>query len=208
MQFAWQNIYGREEETNILISAFNRISEASKEITLVSGLPGIGKTVLINEIHKPVIKQKGFFITGKYQQFNRDVPYSGLIQAFNELIKNILIEGYNSIEIWKEKILKALGNNGQVIIDVIPELELIIGKQPELIRLDPAEMQNRFKLTFTKFIQAFAHKEHPLVIFLDDMQWCDIASMQLIEQLFKLLFYWSNQYKINILLPFQQLCSA
>ena len=178
-----QKIYGREKETDILLSTYERVSNGGKEILLVSGRPGIGKTVLINEIHKPVIKQKGILISGKYEQFNRDVPYSGIIQAFKELIINILTESDQNIKSWKQKISEAIGSNGQILIDVIPELEHVIGKQPEVSELDPNETQNRFKITFTKFIQVFASKEHPLVVFCDDMQWSDTASMKLIEDL-------------------------
>jgi len=204
-----QNIYGRDEEIQSLLQAYKRIVEGAKELFLIAGRPGIGKTVLVNEIHKPIVQQNGFFVSGKYQQFNRDVPYSGLIQAFRNLIKDILAESEVQIYKWKEKIQEALGPNGQVIIDVIPELELLIGKQVELSKLEPVEVQNRFQLSFTKFIQVFADKDHPLAIFLDDMQWSDIATMKLIEKLFTdiqtkslLLIFTYRQTEVSELHPF------
>lgn len=179
-----QQIYGRQTEKETLLESFHRVTIGGKEIVVVSGEPGVGKTVLINEIHKPVTGEKGLFISGKYQQFNRDLPYSGLIDAFKRFVKDILSQGENSISRWKENILAAVGDNGQVLIDVIPELELIVSKQPELVKLDAFETKNRFKHTFVRFIQLLSKPENPLVLFLDDMQWCDRASMDILEYLF------------------------
>ncbi|MEB3342169.1 AAA family ATPase [Okeania sp.] len=153
------------------------------ELMLVAGFSGIGKTAVINEVHKPIVRQQGFFIKGKYDQFNRNVPFSGFVQAFRDLMGQLLSESEAKIEIWKTNILAALGENGQVLIDVIPELENIIGKQPPAIELSGTASQNRFNLLFQKFVKVFTQKEHPLVIFLDDLQWADSASLNLLKLL-------------------------
>ncbi|HEY9851990.1 MAG TPA: AAA family ATPase [Leptolyngbyaceae cyanobacterium] len=176
-----QKLYGREEEVAKLLETFNRVATGATEMMLVSGYSGIGKTSVVNEVHKPIVRQRGYFSSGKFDQFKRNIPYSALIQAFSELIRQLLTESKEKIEVWKTKLLKALGQNGQVIIDVIPEVEWIVGKQPEVVQLGPTESQNRFNRVFQKFIGIFAQKEHPLVLFLDDLQWADSASLKLIE---------------------------
>jgi len=155
----------------------------SSELMLVAGYSGIGKSALVNEVHKSLVRQRGYFISGKFDQFKRNIPYASLIQAFQELVRQLLSETEAQLETWKQKLLDALGSNGQVIIDVIPEVELIIGEQPPVPQLGPTETQNRFNLVFQKFIGVFTAKEHPLVIFLDDLQWADSASLKLIELL-------------------------
>ncbi len=180
-----EKLYGREAEVDDLLATFSRISHGSRELLLVYGYPGIGKTSLINEIHKPIIKEHGYFTSGKFEQFQKKIPYFGLIQAFKKLIHQILTENQTQIEIWRDKILKSLASNGQILIDVIPEVEWLIGKQPAVPTLPPSEARNRFELVFFDFIQAFARKEHPTVIFLDDMQWADLASLDLIKKLLK-----------------------
>ena len=176
-----QKLIGRENEIKKLLSAFDRIDNTTKELMLVSGHPGIGKSALINEIHKPIVAKRGYFISGKYDQFGKDVPYSSLIQAFKNLIQQILTESEERIENWKYKLLDKLGPNGKVIIDIIPSLELIIGKQKVIPDLDPEESQNRFKFVFKNFVKTFTEEEHPLVLFLDDLQWVDSASVSLIN---------------------------
>ncbi|MFB2969626.1 AAA family ATPase [Aerosakkonema sp. BLCC-F183] len=178
-----QKLCGREAEVAILMAAFDRVSNGTTELMLVSGYSGIGKTVLVNEVHKPIVRQRGYFIAGKFDQFKRNIPYVSLIQAFQSLIQQLLTESSEQIEIWKEKLLSALGVNGQIIIDVIPEVELIIGKQPPVPELGATESQNRFSRVFKQFIGVFTTKEHPLVVFLDDLQWADSASLKLIEVL-------------------------
>ncbi|MGR3319470.1 MAG: AAA family ATPase [Candidatus Anammoxibacter sp.] len=176
-----QKLYGREKEIDTLMAAFDRICEGGVEKTLVSGFSGIGKSALIHEILKPVVKQRGYFISGKFDQLQRNTPYLCLIQAYQELIRQLLVESEEKVAQWKEKLLDALGPNIQVVIDVIPELELIVGKQPNTQELPPAEAQNRFDMVMKKFISALSGKEHPLVIFLDDLQWVDSASLKLIQ---------------------------
>jgi len=176
-----QKLYGREDELNALKTAFDRVSEGNIEILLIIGPAGIGKTALIKELYMPVIQHKGYFIAGKFDQFKQNIPYSAIINAFQDLIRQFLIESEKKIEQWREKLLKAFGSNGQVIIDVIPEVELIIGKQPPVPKLPPAEARNRFELIFQNFITALTKQEYPLILFLDDLQWIDSASLKLIR---------------------------
>ena len=178
-----QKLYGRESEVQVLMDAFDRVSNGATEMMLVSGYSGIGKTAIINEVHKPIVKARGYFISGKFDQFKRNIPYAALFQAFSDLIRQLLIEKSEQIAIWKQKLLDSLGTNGQVIIDVIPEVELIIGQQPDVPQLGAAESLNRFNRVFQQFIRVFCQPEHPLVIFLDDLQWADSASLKLIQLL-------------------------
>ena len=178
-----QKLYGREKEVAQLLATFELVSQGKMEMMLVSGYSGIGKSALVNEVHKPIVRQRGYFISGKFDQFKRDIPYAALIQAFQELIRQLLTESEAKLQIWKQKLLDALSKNAQVIIDVIPEVELIIGEQPPVPQLGSTESQNRFNLVFQKFIGVFTKQEHPLVIFLDDLQWADSASLKLIEVL-------------------------
>ncbi len=178
-----QKLYGRNAEIYTLLNTFDRVANGSTELMLVSGYSGIGKTFLIAEVHKPIVRQRGYFIAGKFDQFKRNIPFASLIQAFQSLILQLLTERNSQIQSWKKRLLSALGNNGQVIIDVIPEVELIIGKQPTVPELGAMESQNRFSRVFKQFIGVFTTKEHPLVVFLDDLQWADSASLKLIELL-------------------------
>ncbi|MEG4444572.1 AAA family ATPase [Microcoleus sp. AT9_B5] len=178
-----QKLYGRDREIEKILETFDCVASGTTELMLVSGYSGIGKTVLVNEVHKPIVRQRGYFIAGKFDQFKRNIPYASLIQAFQSLTQQLLTEGEAEIQTWKEKLLSALGDNGQVIIDVIPEVELIIGKQPPVPELGATESQNRFSRVFKQFIGVFTTVDHPLVIFLDDLQWADSASLKLIELL-------------------------
>ncbi|MCC3415245.1 MULTISPECIES: ATP-binding sensor histidine kinase [unclassified Microcoleus] len=194
-----QKLYGRELEVDSLLAAFERVSglaeaqppeksenlatRSQSEIVLVSGYSGIGKTAIVNEVHKPIVRQRGYFINGKFDQFKRNIPYAALIQAFGSLIGQLLTESSENLQAWREKLAAALGTNGAVIVDVIPEIELIIGKQPEVPQLGAAESQNRFNRVFQEFIGVFTRAEHPLVIFLDDLQWADSASLNLMQLL-------------------------
>ncbi|WP_449421023.1 PAS domain S-box protein [Phormidium nigroviride] len=151
------------------------------EMMLIAGFSGIGKTAVVNEIHKPIVRQRGYFIKGKYDQFQRNIPFSAFVQAFRDLMGQLLTESESQIQQWQSKILAAVGENGQVIIDVIPELERIIGPQPAPPQLSGTAAQNRFNLLFQKFTQVFTTAQHPLVIFLDDLQWADSASLKLMQ---------------------------
>lgn len=176
-----QKLYGRETQVKTLLDAFERVSKGSRELMLVSGYSGIGKSSVVYEVNKPITQKRGYFISGKFDQFKRNIPYASLIQAFSSLMQQLLTESTTQIEQWRNKILTAVGANGQVIIDVIPEVQVIVGKQPEVPQLSVIEAQNRFNRVFTEFINVFAQKEHPLVIFLDDLQWADSATLKLIK---------------------------
>ncbi len=200
-----EKLYGREKEVNVLLNAFERVASTPEflenqesqhvsiaatgekhqgaEIMLVAGFSGIGKTAVVHEVQKPIVRQRGYFIKGKYDQFQRNIPFSAFVQAFRDLMRQLLSESHAKIESWKKKILDAVGENGQVIIEVIPELENIIGKQPTVSKLSGTAAQNRFNLLFQKFIQVFTSQEHPLVMFLDDLQWADSASLSLMQLL-------------------------
>ncbi|MEH1791849.1 AAA family ATPase [Nostoc sp.] len=176
-------LYGRETEVSTLLQAFERVSLRATEMMLVAGFSGIGKTAVVNEVHKPIVRQRGYFIKGKYDQFQRNIPFSAFVQAFRDLMGQLLTESDAEIQQWRNQILSAVGENGQVIIEVIPELSRIIGEQPPSIELSGNAAQNRFNLLFQKFTQVFTSAEHPLVIFLDDLQWADSASLNLMQLL-------------------------
>jgi diguanylate cyclase (GGDEF)-like protein len=176
-------LYGRDDQLQQLLQAFEWISQGNRELLLIAGYSGIGKTSLIKEIYEPVTRQKGYFIQGKFDQLKRATPFSAIVEAFQGLIKQVLTEPDTKLNAYRHALQTALGNIGQVITEVIPEVEHIIGKQQDIALLNPAETQNRFKLVFQDFLQVFAQAEHPLVIFLDDLQWADSASLNLIETL-------------------------
>ncbi|MEZ2240866.1 AAA family ATPase [Microcoleus sp.] len=178
-----EKLYGRENEVFNLLAAFERVSVGSAEMMLVAGFSGIGKTAVVNEVHKPIARQRGYFIKGKYDQFQRNIPFSAFVQAFRELMGQLLSESDAQLQTWKTKILTAVGESGQVLIEVIPELERIIGVQPTALELSGTAAQNRFNLLMQKFVQVFTTAEHPLVMFLDDLQWADLASLKLLQLL-------------------------
>ncbi len=178
-----EKLYGRETEVFNLLAAFERVSTGSAEMMLVAGFSGIGKTAVVNEVHKPIARQRGYFIKGKYDQFQRNIPFSAFVQAFRELMGQLLSESDAQLQTWKTLILTAVGESGQVLIDVIPELERIIGAQSPALELSGSAAQNRFNLLMQKFVQVFTQAEHPLVMFLDDLQWADGASLKLLQLL-------------------------
>ena len=178
-----QRLYGRDVEVATLQAAFERASSGAAELLLVSGYSGIGKTSLIHELHKSLTHRRGYFIAGKFDQLVRNTPYGGLAQAFRGLVQQLLTESEEAVRGWKGALLAALGGNAQVIIDVIPAVELVVGKQPPVPLLGAPESQNRFNLLFQKFLGVFATPERPLVIFLDDLQWADAATLALLRTL-------------------------
>ena len=182
-----QKLYGRETELGLLRDAVDRISALSSrpEICLVLGPPGIGKTVLVNEIQPAVVKKKGYFLSGKFDQLNRNTAYSALTDAIRNWVKQVLAYGEKEVIIWKKQLQQALGNNAQLMIELIPELELIIDKQPFVQALDPIQSKNRFHQVFQNLLSVLATFNHPIVLFLDDWQWADSASLQLLEVLMK-----------------------
>lgn len=177
------NLYGREKEIISLLNSFNKVMQGQREMVLVTGFSGVGKTSLIHEINRPIVERKGYFVSGKCDPLNQDFPYFSLIQAFRGLTHQLLGESEERVSTWKEKLLDAFGVNGQVIIDVIPEIEWIVGQQPAVQALPAAESSNRFNLVFKRFVYVFAREEHPLVLFLDDLQWADSATLHLITAL-------------------------
>ncbi|AUB44500.1 Protein kinase-like domain (plasmid) [Nostoc flagelliforme CCNUN1] len=194
-----QKLYGREAEIAALLAAFERVAprgnvgEAHRpesgienpqfkvEMMLVSGYAGIGKSALVQELYKPITANRGYFISGKFDQFRRNIPYSAIVDALQKLVQQLLGEPDEQVQQWRSRLLTALGSNGQIIIDVIPEVELIIGRQLPVPEVGATEAQNRFNRVFQQFIRVFCSQEHPLVIFLDDLQWADSATLKLIE---------------------------
>ncbi|MHC0062237.1 ATP-binding sensor histidine kinase [Nostoc sp. UIC 10890] len=178
-----EKLYGRESEVQTLLDTFGYVANGGSQLMLVAGFSGIGKTAVVNEVHKPIVRWNGYFIKGKYDQFNRNIPLSAFVQAFRDLMGQLLSESDSQLKQWQSKILAAVGDNGQLLIEVIPELEQLIGKQPAIAQLSGSAAQNRFNLLFQKFIQVFTTREHPLVMFLDDLQWADSASLNLLKLL-------------------------
>ena len=178
-----QKLYGREQEVAQLLEAFEGVSRGARELVLVSGYSGIGKTCLVRELFKPLTTSRGYLISGKFDQFQRNTPYSALVKACQELVRQLLAENEVCLQHWRAELAAALGRNGRVIVDVIPEVGLILGPQPAVPELPPREARNRFNLVFQQFIRVFYRAEHPLVMFLDDLQWADAATLKLLEAL-------------------------
>ncbi|WP_224365093.1 trifunctional serine/threonine-protein kinase/ATP-binding protein/sensor histidine kinase [Hyalangium versicolor] len=177
-----QKLYGRETDAAQLAAAFQRVSQGDQaELLLVTGYSGIGKSSLVNEVHRPLVRLRGYFGSGKFDQFLSS-PYAAWIQAFDGLVRQILSEDEQRIATWKAELLAALGPNGRVVTDVVPQIELIIGPQPPVPALGALESQNRFNLVFQRLVGAFAVPQHPLVLFLDDLQWADAASLGLLQR--------------------------
>ena len=176
-------LYGREDEITALEAALERVSQGATEMVLISGTAGVGKTALVGEIHRSVAQKNGFFISGKFDQLRHNIPYSALIQALRGLIREISFEGKSGMERWKSRIRAALGPNGQLMTRVILELEQMIGPQPPLPEMGALETRNRFTAVLLDFIDLFCEKTHPLVIFLDDLQWVDADTLKLVERI-------------------------
>ena len=176
-------LYGREDEIAALEAALERVSQGATEMVLVSGSAGVGKTALAAEIHRSVAQKNGFFISGKFDQLRHNIPYSALIQALRGLIREVSAEGKFGMERWKSRIRAALGPSGQLLTRVIPELEQMIGPQPPLAEMGALEARNRFTAVLLEFISVFCEKTHPLVIFLDDLQWVDADTLKLVERI-------------------------
>jgi len=178
-----EKLYGRATECQTLLAAFNRVvASGTPELMLLSGYSGIGKSSVVNELHKAIVPLRGGFISGKFDQHKRHIPYSTLAEALQTLVRQILVKREEEVGGWRETIRGAVGTNGMLMVNLIPELELIIGKQQPVPELPPREAQNRFDAVLRRFLGAFARREHPLVLFLDDLQWLDPASLKLLEQ--------------------------
>jgi PAS domain S-box-containing protein len=179
-----EKLYGREREVDTLLAAFDRVvAQGTVELALVSGYSGVGKSSVVNELHKVLVPPRGLFAAGKFDQYMRDVPYATLAQAFQTLARQILVTSEAEVDRWRQALLEALGPNGQLMVDLIPEVEFIIGKQPPVAELPPQEARNRLQLVFRRFLGVFARQEHPLALFLDDLQWLDTATLELLESL-------------------------
>jgi hypothetical protein len=179
-----EKLYGRRAEVDALLSTFDRVeAQGTAEFVLVSGHGGVGKSSLVNELNKLVVPPRGLFAAGKFDQYKRDIPYASLAQAFESLVRGILGRDETELNRWRDTLLEALGPNGQLMVTLIPELAAIIGEPPPIPDLPPQEAQNRFQMVFRRFLSAFAQPKHPLALFLDDLQWLDAATLELIEQL-------------------------
>ncbi|NQF13591.1 AAA family ATPase [Brevibacillus sp. HB1.3] len=178
-----ERLYGREQEIQMLIDAFEQVTNGATRMVLLSGSAGVGKSALVLEAQKAFLRGRGRFVSGKFEQYNQAVPYSALIQIFQDLIKQLLAGHERELLAWREMILDAVQGLGQVIVDVIPQLEAVIGKQPAVPELPAAEAKNRFQWVMQRFIRIWARPEHPLVLFLDDLQWADSSSLFLIREL-------------------------
>jgi PAS domain S-box-containing protein len=179
-----EKLYGRVSEIETLLASFERvISTGTPEMVLVSGYSGIGKSSVVNELHKSLVPPRGLFASGKFDQYKRDIPYATLAQAFQSLVRSLLGKSEADLRIWRDAFRDALGPNGLLIVDLVPELKHIIGEQPPVPVLPPRDAQRRFQLVFRRFIGVFARPEHPLALFLDDLQWLDAATLELLEDL-------------------------
>jgi PAS domain S-box-containing protein len=179
-----QKLYGREREIDTLLASFDRVrANGTLELVLVSGYSGIGKSSVVQELHKVLVPARGLFASGKFDQYKRDIPYATLAQAFQSLVRPLLGQGEVELGRWRDALREALGLNGQLIVNLVPALELVIGRQPPVPELPPQDAQNRFQMVFRRFLGVFARKEHPLTLFLDDLQWLDTATLDLLEHL-------------------------
>jgi PAS domain S-box-containing protein len=179
-----EKLYGREREIDTLLAAFDHVvANGTLELVLVSGYAGIGKSSVVNELHKALVPPRGLFASGKFEQYKRDIPYATLGQAFQSLVRSLLTQSEAELGRCRDALRGALGPNGQLIVNLVPELELVIGKQPPVADLPPRDAQNRLQMVFRRFLGVFARKEHPLALFLDDLQWLDAATLDLFEHL-------------------------
>ncbi len=179
-----ERLYGRESEVDALLTAFDRVVAGGRpELILVSGYSGIGKSAVVKELHKSLVSPRGLFASGKFDQYKRDIPYATVAQAFHSLIRPLLSRPEAELSRWRDDLCRALGPNGSLIVDLVPELKSIIGEQPPVIALPPHEGKTRVQLAFRQFIGVFARPEHPLALFLDDLQWLDAATLDFLEDL-------------------------
>jgi PAS domain S-box-containing protein len=179
-----EKLYGREPEIDTLIASFDRVvAQDTTELVLVSGYSGIGKSSVVHELHKALVPPRGLFASGKFDQYKRDIPYATLGQAFQTLVRSLLTQSEEELGRWRASLIDAVGPNGELIVGLVPELELVIGKQPPVPGLPPQDAKNRFQMVFRRFLSVFARKEHPLALFLDDLQWLDAATLDLVEHL-------------------------
>ncbi len=179
-----ERLYGRDNEVARLLETFERVRKGPAELMLVSGYSGVGKSALVRETHKPITRARGYFLSGKFDQFQRHTPYSGLMTALRDLLRQILTESAQSVAAWRAEIDAALTPNAQVVVDVLPELELVIGPQPPAQELKGAEARNRFQRLIARLLKALSGHDRPVVMFLDDLQWADTATLNLLRFVF------------------------
>jgi energy-coupling factor transporter ATP-binding protein EcfA2 len=178
-----EKLYGRAHDVDTLLAAFDRVvKNGTPELVLVSGYSGIGKSSVVHELHKALVPPRGLFAAGKFDHHKRDIPYSTLAQAFQSLVRSLLAKNDIQLRSWRDDLLQALGPNGRLIVDIVPELKLIVG-EPAQIELPPQDAQRHFRLVLRRFVSVFARPEHPLALFLDDLQWLDAATLELLEDL-------------------------
>ena len=179
-----EKLYGRADEIGILLASFDRVVASGRpELVLVSGYSGVGKSAVVNELHKVLVPPRGLFASGKFDQYKRDIPYSTLAQALQNLIRPLLSKSETELGNWRAALCGALGPNGQLMVDLVPELKFIVGEQPNPPDLPPRDAQRRFHLILRRFIGIFAQPEHPVALFLDDLQWLDAATLDFVEDL-------------------------
>jgi serine/threonine protein kinase len=179
-----EKLYGRSREVAALLESFHHVVATGKpEFVLVSGYSGIGKSSVVQELHKILAQPRGLFASGKFDQYKCDIPYATVAQAFQSLVRQILSKSEAELQVWRDRLREALGSNGRLVVDLIPELELVIGKQPPVADLSPQDAQRRYQMVLRRFIGVFALPEHPLALFLDDLQWLDAATLDLLEDI-------------------------
>ena len=179
-----EKLYGRDREIDTLLASFDRIIKSgTPELVLVTGYSGIGKSSVVNELHKALVPPRGLFASGKFDQYKRDIPYATLAQAIQSLIRPLLGKSEAELAPWHDALLEALNPNGQLMVDLVPELKLIIGDQSPTPEFPPQDAQRRFQLALRRLIGVFARPDHPLALFLDDLQWLDAATLDLLEDL-------------------------
>ena len=179
-----QKLYGRQDECISVLSAFKRVvGSGTVELLLISGYSGIGKTALVNELHRPVLARRGYLLRGKCDQYSRNQPYVALIQAFGQMLQALATEGAERRQYWKTRLVEALGTNAAAVTELIPELSLLLGTPPPMPPLPPTESEQRFHIAFAQFVMALAARGHPLLLFLDDLQWADVSTLRLLEYL-------------------------
>ncbi len=178
-----QVLYGRDAPLAKLTDLFERVTHGASEISMISGYSGVGKTTLVAELNKPAVSARGYYLSGKFDQFERAKPYAGISAAFSGLVQELLTETSEHLAAWKDEMLQVLSGNAQVLIDVIPGLETIFGKQPPAAALPPTQAQNRLQITFINFMRRLASGNRPVILYLDDLQWSDAPTLNLLQKL-------------------------